>query len=191
MSSPTASYALSAFSLQGIRKSDFQARRYVHTLVILSDLDSNIANAISIFDETEDKPYAVATNNSVMAYPQNAVEAVEFISRALLIPQGEALTGVGISERTFFGWKATGGRLPRKQSLGRVWSTTRVIAGLMRANPTLASWYHESDEAQRFFASGDIHGLIACEAKTHTLVDASEPREYGLLDDRFSDDQEE
>jgi|GEM_PF-3530057 len=191
MSSPTASYALSAFSFPGLRGSDFQARRYVHTLVILSDLDSNIAEAISIFDKTEDKPFAVKATNRVTAYPQNAVEAVEFISKALLIPQGETLAGVGISERTFFGWKATGGRLPRKQSLGRVWSTTRVIAGLMRANPNLASWYHESEEAQRLFASGDIHGLIACEAKTHTLVDASEPREYGLLDDRFLDDQDD
>ena len=191
MSSAVATYSLPYEKIPGFKGSDFQVRRHTHTVLLLDGLESGIIKVIVGFDGSViERPHSVK-HVEAPAFPQNAVEAVHFISHCLLIPQKETLDAVGISERTFFGWKAVGGRLPRKQSLGRVWTTTRVISGLSRANPNLASWYHESEKAQLLFAQGDLNGFILCEAESQTIDFTPEPRAYGLRDDRFFDDLDE
>lgn len=108
-------------------------------------------------------PVAAPAPVAVAAYPQTAVEGVEYLADLLQISQDAVLRGTQVSERTFYGWKANPDAKPRSASLGRLWPTVETLTYLAGSHQNLASWFHATPEAQEAFEAGHLNRLLQLE----------------------------
>lgn len=99
-------------------------------------------------------------------FPQSPVDAVKFLSDVLGRPKEQVLAAVGISHRTFFGWSSKSDRLPRKNSLGRLWPMVHAISGMREANSGFTAWFQSSGRAQELFDTGNYSALVALDFET-------------------------
>lgn len=97
------------------------------------------------------------------SYPEDAVQAIEYIKNALGVSQLLALNAARIPERTFEGWKQEG-RRPRVSSLRYLWPLVNAVRSLAAAHLNLAAWVASDGEAQRCLGSGDLNGFVIAES---------------------------
>ncbi len=96
-------------------------------------------------------------------YPEDAVQAIEYIKNTLGVSQLLALKAASIPERTFEGWKQEG-RRPRISSLQYLWPLVNVVRSLAASHLNLAAWVASDEEAQRCLGSGDLNGFVIAES---------------------------
>jgi hypothetical protein len=95
-------------------------------------------------------------------FPEDAVEAVAFITSKLGVTQDEVLNAAGIKERTFFGWRSSGHQ-PRASSQGQLWPMVQVVGRLSNVHSHLQAWFQSSEAARTAFANGDVNALVMAE----------------------------
>jgi len=168
MSSALATYSPSYGDIPGVRGSDFlgwlapQTKLLRVSLEELSSLEYIFKDAVV---EVVIDPGALGN----LTFPQNAVEAVEYLKNSVQLPRDQVLDAVGIAKRTFFGWGKAKTRLPRKKSLGELWPMVNTISGIRRVNPSFHTWFQNSTEAQRLFAAGDSDGLAMLDLRDRSV----------------------
>jgi len=85
----------------------------------------------------------------------SAVAAIDFVSRALGVPDVDVLAAARIKERTFHEWKSKG-REPRLGSQGQLWKLVGIVEDLAGSGLDLATWFRARPALRDMLRSGDL-----------------------------------
>lgn len=85
----------------------------------------------------------------------DAVAAIDFVSRALGVPEVDVLAAARIKERTFHEWKSKG-REPRLGSQGQLWKLVGIVEGLAASGLDAATWFRARPTLRDLLRSGDL-----------------------------------
>ena len=85
----------------------------------------------------------------------DAVAAIDFVSRALGVPDVDVLTAARIKERTFHEWKSKG-REPRLGSQGQLWKLVGIVEDLTARGLDVAAWFRARPALRNLLRSGDL-----------------------------------
>lgn len=84
-----------------------------------------------------------------------AVAAIDFVSRALGVPEVDVLAAARIKERTFHEWKSKG-REPRLGSQGQLWKLVGIVEDLVASGLDVATWFRARPALRDLLRSGDL-----------------------------------
>ncbi|HEY5179036.1 MAG TPA: hypothetical protein VIJ07_04570 [Dermatophilaceae bacterium] len=85
----------------------------------------------------------------------DAVAAIDFVSRALGVPDVDVLAAARIKERTFHEWKSKG-REPRLGSQGQLWKLVGIVEDLAAGGLDVATWFRARPALRDLLRSGDL-----------------------------------